>query len=174
MSHYIEGLVARLDHLREHAPQITSDAFIAPLQHGYGLLLTDMDVTHPEDLSTDSVIPPHLAKIAAVLSKTGPVAYVATNYWGGGGHQCAAVWVAGKQTKTLSWCDGRPINNALKSIGVERIGSARLSQAEKYFYDEFDTIGLGKFRFNKAWIDFANWSSLRQAANRFNSLAEAS
>ncbi len=145
MSHSIEGLVARLTHLRKYAPQIAPDAFIAPLQHGFGLLLTDAEVTHPEDLSSDSVIPARLAEIATFLSKTNPVAYVATNYWGGGGHQCAALWMSGRQTKAPAWSDGRPINGVLKSLGVERIGSKRPVPEEDYFYVEFVSIGLGKF-----------------------------
>ncbi|MBV1909351.1 MAG: hypothetical protein KUG78_08510 [Kangiellaceae bacterium] len=65
-------------------------------------------------------------------------AIICTDYFGGVGEQIAAVYQGDTQKFPPSE-DG--ISNALKEIGVKR----------SLFKDEFDTIGLGKYR---------NWDGL--------------
>lgn len=69
------------------------------------------------------------------LKKNRLVAYCETDYFGGFGEQTAVVWDNKEQLYGQTDSYG-PINSALKLIGVER----------ETGLDEFDTIGLGKFR----------------------------
>lgn len=69
------------------------------------------------------------------------IASISTDYFGGMGNQSAKVFV--NNEKVFDEDDEfdykiRPINSALKLLGVER----------KDGMDEFDTIGLGKYRHN--------------------------
>ena len=88
--------------------------------------------------------PKGLLPLVESLSKDQSVAYVETEYFGGTGVQAAAVWLKGKlvygpkQNKKIG-----PINAALRRLGV-RASDGR---------DEFDTIGLGRFRSNEDWIE---------------------
>lgn len=70
------------------------------------------------------------------------IAYISTDYFGGSGNQSAKVFMNNKkildQDDEFDW-RLKPINSALKLLGVERISG----------YDEFDTIGLGNFRSNE-------------------------
>jgi len=72
----------------------------------------------------------------------GMLAYVETEYFGGTGGQAAAVFSRGKtvlrQTKLDQEPASRedPINKALRMLGVQ-------ASTEQ---DEFDTVGLGRFR----------------------------
>lgn len=69
------------------------------------------------------------------------IASISTDYFGGFGNQTAKVFVNNEkildQNDEIDW-KLRPINSALKLLGVER----------KNGMDEFDTIGLGKYRSN--------------------------
>lgn len=70
------------------------------------------------------------------------IAYISTDYFGGSGNQSAKVFMNNKkildQDDEFDW-RAKPINSALKLLGVERISG----------YDEFDTVGLGNFRSNE-------------------------
>ena len=85
-------------------------------------------------------------------SQMAPIAYVETDYFGGGGTQSALAWVGGalvlkpmtvdaaaqRRRPAMTW----PINAALRTIGIKAAPSM----------DEFDTVGLGRFRSNEAII----------------------
>ena len=60
-------------------------------------------------------------------------AIIFTDYFGGSGSQSATVYNSGKQILPPT---ENGVNKALRKIGVER----------SLFKDEFDTIGLGKYR----------------------------
>ncbi len=75
----------------------------------------------------------------------GRVAYVETEYFGGNGVQSAAVWERGAIAFGPKQADVGPINEALRLLGVERTNAK----------DEFDTVGLGRHRGNKGWIEEA-------------------
>jgi hypothetical protein len=70
------------------------------------------------------------------------IAKIETDYFGGSGSQSAKLFVNNKKVYDKSdeqdWLS-KPINDVLKEMGVQKI----LGQ------DEFDTIGLGKYRSNK-------------------------
>ncbi|WP_264942169.1 hypothetical protein [Sphingomonas canadensis] len=73
----------------------------------------------------------------------GTLAFVETNYFGGTGSQAAAVIAGGKVAMQAATAVTRnpvrrddPINSALRALGVEAASGM----------DEFDTVGLGRFR----------------------------
>jgi hypothetical protein len=72
------------------------------------------------------------------------IAKIETDYFGGSGYQSAKLFVNNKKTYDKSseqdW-SSNPINDILKEMGVCAVDGQ----------DEFDTIGLGKYRTN---IDF--------------------
>lgn len=70
------------------------------------------------------------------LKKNRLVAYVETDYFGGGGDQYSRVWNCKENVFNCNQYDA--IDQALILIGVNRDNDK----------DEFDTIGLGKFRSN--------------------------
>jgi hypothetical protein len=69
------------------------------------------------------------------------IARISTDYFGGAGHQTAKVFIDNKKvydkSSEFDWKEN-PINDALKMLGVEHKPGA----------DEFDTIGLGRYRSN--------------------------
>lgn len=70
------------------------------------------------------------------------IAKIETDYFGGSGYQTAKLFVNNKKTYDKSdeqdWSI-KPINDVLKEMGVKRTG----------LQDEFDTIGLGRYRKNE-------------------------
>lgn len=88
-----------------------------------------------------------LLQLAERASWRGPIVYVETEYFGGGG-QAALVFRGGRCGRVASTLedeergdDESPISTALREIGVDR-GDA---------IDEFDAIGLGRHRSTHAW-----------------------
>jgi hypothetical protein len=80
-----------------------------------------------------------IAKICAEISKVAPIAYVEAEFFGGSGGQAAAAWTA----QQIVWgplVEEHAINEALQRIGVHRATG-----------DEFDTLGLSRFRFTDQW-----------------------
>jgi hypothetical protein len=78
---------------------------------------------------------PTMLRLLADLSRAGPIAFVETDYVDGRGAQAATACVNG-EVVTSQEGDGRPINHALRAIGVVRPSDE----------DEFDTVCLGKYR----------------------------
>ncbi|WP_216329789.1 hypothetical protein [Deinococcus aestuarii] len=73
----------------------------------------------------------------AEASRSGVVAYVEADYFGGSRTQVAAVWREGRQVMGPECSDGAgTINHALRLLGVPRSAGQ----------DEFDAVGLGRFR----------------------------
>jgi hypothetical protein len=85
---------------------------------------------------------PHLARFAAALSRHGPVAFVATEYFGGEGTQGAAVWDAEALLMPPKEDAIGPINEALRILGV------RATETK----DEFETVGLQRHRDTLDWF----------------------
>lgn len=70
------------------------------------------------------------------------VAEISTDYFGGMGDQSASLYVNGKLSFSASDQidpSSEPINEVLRLMGVKKKGNM----------DEFDTIGLGKYRANR-------------------------
>lgn len=139
-----------------------SSAVLCPLTQGLALVpitdgLADALARVAEEMPSP-VLPksgemaPGVAALAAELSRKGPVVYAATFLFGGTGGQDAVVWIDGEVVLNLgddedsmsAWPDS-PISRALRRIGV-------IAAAGE---DEFDAIGLGRYRSNEAWAQQA-------------------
>lgn len=78
-----------------------------------------------------------LERRLAALAARGAFAYIETEYWGGTGGQGAAVFSPGiAPVHFTEPTQANPINSALRSLGVRALPGV----------DEFDTLGLGRFR----------------------------
>ena len=77
-----------------------------------------------------------------VFGENKTIARIETDYFGGGGEQSAKLFINNKKVYDKSdaqdWST-RPINDVLKMMGVNATNGN----------DEFDTIGLGKYRTNE-------------------------
>lgn len=94
--------------------------------------------------------PAELQRALASSSRRGPVAYVEAEYFGGTGTQSAQVWDGGTVVLgPLVLADdespptaGSPISRALRRLGV----------AQGNHHDEFDAVGLGRYRTTDDWL----------------------
>jgi hypothetical protein len=77
------------------------------------------------------------------FGKDKTIAMIETDYFGGSGYQSAKLFINGKKVYDKSdeqdWAS-KPINHVLKQLGV---------QIDKSYHDEFDIVGLGKYRTNE-------------------------
>ena len=92
-----------------------------------------------------------VADLLATASRSGPLAYVEAEYFGGTGEQHAAVWDGG----ALAWGplgigfrqaippQGTAISQALRRIGVTANDKA---------CDEFEAVGLRRYRHLEDWL----------------------
>lgn len=91
--------------------------------------------------------------LARRVSRTGPIAYLEAEIFGGTGTQAMALWRDGElwlgpATTQFSWSQPDPasspqwaFNQALRALGVNR-GQA---------FDEFDALNLGRHRHTEDW-----------------------
>lgn len=127
---------------------------VAPLRQRMGLLLGVSDLRD--------------------LSRSGPVAHVQADFWGGDGEQTAVVWRGGERewgpVHTSDFSGPRqdwPINAALARLGVTPAGPDR---------DLFMDVGLGRGRDEDDWqraaldadgaADYDEWHARDQAEER--------
>jgi hypothetical protein len=151
MGHFLHAFIGKQDVLR-HIVKAFKHAQMISLSQGFGLLpLVDAfaesvhlqlqdaghQPVHPFDYLSES-----LASMGAQYSGFGDIAYIETEYFGGEGDQCAVVWrdktiVFGPLSSDANTASTKtPISQALHLLGVQK-GTE---------YDEFDALGLGRFR----------------------------
>ena len=151
MGHSIRGFVATPETLQAIRARFPA-AKLVGLDAGFALvpgtdaLLAEIDAADPTGegmaRSIDFLFDhPAMLRLLADASAQGPIAFVETEYLGGRGAQAATACVDGKVVASKErQGDGdgeaRPINKALRAIGVTRAPGE----------DEFDTVCLGKFR----------------------------
>ena len=152
VSHFIQAMIFSEPRLRTALAGLTQ-ACICPLnQNKYLIPLTDelfdelqtlfqfdKSESHSEFWKLSSAV----ESFGKALSAEGPVVYVETEYFGGVGKQAATVWDEGKQLMSPQKADIGSINEGLKFIGV-------VCESE---FDEFDSVGLGRYRSNEDWIE---------------------
>jgi hypothetical protein len=157
--HWIQVVVSSTGVLKralEHLPS----AVICQLEQGLALIpITDEVESDLRSCHFDSLhkVVPHsgeiaqgVAELASRLSARSPVLYLATYIHGGTGGQDAIVWkdsqvvlsIGDDEDNMSKWPDS-PISRALRHVGV----TVRPDQ------DEFDAIGLGRFRSNESWAE---------------------
>lgn len=90
------------------------------------------------DILTDRI-----EAVGAELSRQGRVAYVEADYFGGTGDQGCVVWERGRELLRETRTD-QAINHALRMLGVQTAEGAA---------DEFDTVGMGKYRRIENWLN---------------------
>lgn len=92
------------------------------------------------ELDSGVVATTHIPNIRD-YGKDKTIAKISTDYFGGAGHQEAKLFINNKkeydQSSEFDWST-RPINDVLKLMGVNK----------KDGMDEFDTIGLSRYRSN--------------------------
>ena len=143
MGHYIVGFVAAFDALQSTDP-LTASCVVAKLRGGYGLMPFPFDIDELDALPASKP-----AEYGLGLSRGFPIALVKTDYFGGQGDQWACAWKDGAVIVPWSEASVGIINTALCAIGVHPFGGL----------DAFDTVGLGEFRNNEDWIEFARSGS---------------
>ena len=85
--------------------------------------------------------PPALLKLCEDLSKRETIAYVEAEIFGGAGTQAYIIFSKGKQIG-LPVVSDDAINQALRLLGVSKAGAV----------DEFEAVGLGRYRSTDEWL----------------------
>lgn len=138
MGHCIQGFVGRYADMLGWA-DVREGSVVAPLAQGFGLMVEPEPAydlyTGPSPADRDWC-ERNRSRVAT--------AFVATEYSGGPGEQGAAAWTA-SGSLDYSIADFGTINAALGLIGVTKSNGC----------DEFDSVGLGWYRDNDDWIEFA-------------------
>ncbi|MFD8380224.1 hypothetical protein ACFV2X_17020 [Streptomyces sp. NPDC059679] len=172
MSYRLDAVIGDFDRLRSWAEGVT-EAVVAPLAQRLGLMPL------PTALRSD------LPRILCALSQGGPVAHVKADFWGGDGHQAAALWRAGVQVwgpVQTSEFDGLredwPINAALARLGVVS-ADPRAPDCRDLFVE----VGLGQGRDEEDWrwaalkaydaADYDEWYARERAKREYEERAAA-
>ncbi len=153
MAHCVRGFIATSDTWRQ-AGRLSPAYAVVGLAGGFALQLerdpqvaTDAGITVPGEfveIEDAADVLPTATEIEFERSSSnhGPVAYVASRYFGGHGVQCGIAWRNGGAASPLGVSTGAgPINRALAAIGCPSGDDI----------DEFDYVGLGRFRNQSDW-----------------------
>ena len=81
-----------------------------------------------------------LTQILEHLSEAGTIAYIEAEYFGGAGAQGSVVWF-NRLVTFREFGESEAINRALRILGIIAISGK----------DEFDTVGLGRYRKTEDW-----------------------
>jgi hypothetical protein len=147
--------VIAAEHVLRDLTSVIQDARIVSLSQCLSLLpMTDalfdeVTVTDAPQLDGFRKAPAGFDRALAACSANGPVAYVEADYFGGTGEQSAMVWDAGQVVlghlhlaeKVPAPVIGTPISQALRRLGVIKGDHP----------DEFDAVGLGRYRDTEDW-----------------------
>jgi len=151
MSHFIQAMIGSkrvLDWLQQRFErscviELSQGLFLLPIFDGLfdESRRSNADAYTFEDFQFEFLSPAIIALLIEA-SQEETVAYIGTEYHGGAGNQGAVVARAG--TIVLAPIVGDDtINSALRLLGATK-GLA---------YDEFDAVGLSRFRSNEDWIN---------------------
>lgn len=150
MGHTVQAFIAKAEVLLDATRGIKAARVIA-IEQGFALLLnTDEFYDEVGKHAGGDALPyeefyklsKRLADLCAESSTRGPVAYIETDYWGGEGEQAALLWEQGEVVYEPRKASSGPINDVLRRMGVER----------GEHLDEFDAVGLDRYRDNGDWI----------------------
>jgi hypothetical protein len=96
-------------------------------------------------VDTFTFLSPKVSGYLKNVSMHGKVAYIEADYSGGSGGQGAVVWQHGNALLNRQFAYGEgSINEALLLFGVIKEG----------IKDEFETVGLNRYRFTEDWLDY--------------------
>jgi hypothetical protein len=154
MGHIVQAFIASRAAL-ERIQQQFSKSQVVDLQQGLALLplLNELYDAIPNEEDTDLVdkhftfLTPKIVQLIIRHSEREPIGYFETEYFGGLGDQGA---ILGKDGKIIFGPEvgSGSINRMLALMSFESNG----------IQDEFDTIGLRRFRSNEAWITQPDFS----------------
>ncbi len=97
-------------------------------------------LTDEDDAGTPAA-PPPLLRLCETLSRSGTIAYIEAEFFGGLGQQAHLIFAQGRQCASPLVAQDA-INQALRALGAGK-GSA---------IDEFAALGLGRHRNTDAWL----------------------
>jgi hypothetical protein len=103
--------------------------------------------------------PAAVATWAREASRHGWVAYCEAGYALGQGGQRAVVWKDGAECHRLEHDDS--INQVLRFLGVTCAGTRVDEQGMLQGEDEWDAVGLGRFRYTDRWLAAAKGKDLQ-------------
>lgn len=145
MGHCVTAIIANLpviENLLKTYPLVSAE-----LRDGWHLIpLDDEDLDsfgfdYSQIVSGFNYLAPALFELCAEQSRTGPLVYFETDYWGGMGGQQAVAFSNGEAIPPTPMTTRNSINTALRCVGIT--AGDRL--------DEFDYMGLGKHRYCSDW-----------------------
>lgn len=160
VAYELHGLVGRIEPVAHAAAEL--GLVPVELSRGFALLPGPEPDPDAEDLPAFDDLPLwwldlDLEWAAVSASRVGPVAYVEAEFAQGAGSQAAVVWADGlivlgplreddaeharRRVSLVDW----PVNRALRRLEVPAETGA----------DEFDTLGLGRYRDTDAWREAA-------------------
>jgi hypothetical protein len=153
MGYEIQAVIAKISTLALLSPS-SQHVRTVSLEQGYGLVpLIDELFEELHSIGPDCIAQPDLLDgfcklskpVAAQLEKlsnSGAVAYVEAEFFGGTGGQSSIAWINGSVSFGPEH-DENAINKVLLHLGVHARGK----------YDEFDSLGLGRYRHTKSWFN---------------------
>lgn len=153
MGHCVTGIISSspaVDSILHSSPGLVA----IPLVNGLSLIPLDDDALdsvagdYSQTAAGFNYLSPSLAAFLADHSHHAALVYFETEYFGGDGTQAAAAYRDG-HSLSLSSGDGA-INRAVGCLGVTRHGTL----------DEFDYVGLSRYRHTSDWIEAATTQTL--------------
>jgi hypothetical protein len=144
MSYTLQALIGDEFVIRTAVP---SDGVVVELPQGKAMVPLSERMRQNHEIPflplTDegvAMVPESIAFIVESMAKSGKVAYVEAEFFGGTGTQACATWdITGRVSQPV--VHDNAINAALKFLGVHIEGS----------HDEFDALGLGRCRDTEEW-----------------------
>jgi len=163
MGHFVQAFIGTRVAL-ERIQQQFSKSQVVDLQQGLALLplIKKLYDAIPNEEDTDlvnkhfSFLTPKIVRLIVKDSREEPIGYFETEYSGGVGDQGA---ILGKNGKIIFGPEvgSGSINRMLALMSVESNG----------IQDEFDAIGLGRFRDTEDWITQPDWSASSSPSSTF-------
>lgn len=145
MSYVIQGVVARADIVPSELPPgihaVLLGSGIKFFPFGTSVRETCEIPFCPMTDNGDAALPQTITALCSMLSANGAAAYIEAEYFGGEGMQSSALFEYGSMVEVPVVARGA-INQALRNLGVEPADGT----------DEFDTVGLSKFRDTDEWL----------------------
>ncbi|MBN8660279.1 MAG: hypothetical protein J0M35_07965 [Candidatus Obscuribacter phosphatis] len=153
MGYEIQAVIAKISTLSLLVPS-SKYVRIVSLEQGYGLvplvdeLFEELHSVGPDCIAQSDPLDgfcklskPVIAQLE-MLSNLGAVAYVEAEFFGGMGGQSSIAWINGSVSFGPEHAEDA-INKVLLHLGVQA----------KRKHDEFDSLGLGRYRHTKSWFN---------------------
>jgi hypothetical protein len=153
MGYEIQAIISKVSTLSKLSSSCQY-ARVCPLKQGFGLipvvdqLFDELQSRYQDNALQSTALVGFDRRSAAIacqleeVSKSGPVAYVEAEFFGGEGGQSSIAWINGNVSFGPEHSRDA-INNVLRHLGVQATGNS----------DEFDALGLGRHRHTKKWFD---------------------